>query len=313
MCRLVRRVAGFVCVAVWSCLGGSAAWATFINSNDLFLAPASVPVRIYNPIDIDPGNSVTFSSSEVPGATALVGMHILPVLNPNPASTDGSYTRAQLGGINSGNYTGYYAFQPNADYFATTISGNASTATFDKDGFYFVELQTIKGKHLSNHVFLVAADDALAEDPAAGAKDKVGPQRKITLPAVDLTIISDGDPNDDHGGKGAMANAMKLFPTAMKAKTIADVIKDIKDYYDSHGKKKFEVLIIGHGRPGSIKIGKQRINNDADSTITPGGIPGGGRSVRQLHPLRKLQYRCRREGSRVPEGDCRFRTAGERL
>ena len=48
---------------------------------------------------------------------------------------------------------------------------------------------------------------------------------------------------------------MKQFPDAMKASTIAQVIKEIKDYYDSHGKKKFEVLIIGHGRSGSIKIG----------------------------------------------------------
>ena len=62
---------------------------------------------------------------------------------------------------------------------------------------------------------------------------------------------------------------MKQFPDAMKASTIALVIKEIKDYYDSHGKEKFEVLIIGHGRSGSIKIGTQRINNAADSNMTP--------------------------------------------
>ena len=89
--------------------------ATDISSDALFLAPSLVPIRIYDPIDLSPGNSFTFSSSEVPHATDLVGLQILPLLNPNPSTSDGSYTRAQLAGINLDNYHSYYAFQPNMD------------------------------------------------------------------------------------------------------------------------------------------------------------------------------------------------------
>ena len=103
----------------------------------------------------------------MPHATDLVGLQILPLLNPNPSTSDGSYTRAQLAGINLGNYHSYYAFQPNVDYFATSISGNASTVTIDQSGRYYVDLQTLKGKHVSNSFFFIEADDALAEDPAA--------------------------------------------------------------------------------------------------------------------------------------------------
>jgi hypothetical protein len=256
--RMVRRAAMLLLL-----LPG-AAWADTISSNDLFLSPTAVPIAIYDPIDLLPGGSFTFSTSNVSGATSLLAVHILPILNPYSLTSDGHYTMSALANINALNYSSYYAFQPNVDYSATTISGNSSVLTFGASGVYYVQLETSNGTSISNSVFRVQANDFLAEDPAAGAADATGAERKITMPVTDLTIISDGDPKDN----GAMANAMKQFPDAVKAKTIQEVIDAIKKYYDDHGKKKFEVTIIGHGRDGSIKIGKERINDQGDSNMS---------------------------------------------
>ena len=260
-----RAMASSIPVMAAALLLPSMAWASFVSSGDLFLSPAVIPFAVYDPITISPGDSVTFSASEVPGATQLVALHILPILNPDPSTDQGAYTLADLAAINVSNYSSSYAFQPNADYFATTITGNSSIATFDASGPYYVDLQTSDGISTKDSFFRIEANDFLLEDPGAGVKDATAADRMITLPVTDLTIISDGDPND----KGALADAAKQFPNAPRAKTIADVVKDISDYYNAHGKKKFEVTIIGHGRPGSIKIGTQRINNAGDSNMTP--------------------------------------------
>ena len=256
--RMVRRA------AVLLLLLPGAAWPQTITSNELFLSPMAVPIAIYQPMDVLPGGSLTFSASNVPGATSLLGVHILPLLNPYSFTSDGHYTVSALASINALNYSNYYAFQPNVDYSATTISGNSSVLTFGAGGVYYVQLETSNGISTSNSIFRVQANDFLAEDPGAGVADATGAERKITMPVTDLTIISDGDPKDN----GAMANAMKQFPDAVKAKTIQEVIDAIKKYYNDHGKKKFEVTIIGHGRDGSIKIGTERINDQGDGNMT---------------------------------------------
>src|SRR5205814_1190399 len=105
------------------------AWAQFIDSSSLFLAPTEVPTAIYDPIDLSPGASRSFSIADVSGATQLLGVHVLPILNENPFNTAGFYTPGDLASINVTNYATFYAFQPNVDYRATTISGNATTLT----------------------------------------------------------------------------------------------------------------------------------------------------------------------------------------
>jgi hypothetical protein len=256
-----------------SCLLAATLWtaninqgiaAAFLDSDSLFLAPSLVPTAIYDPINISPGGSHVFSAADVPGATDLLGIRILPVLEPNPNSAEGEYQAADLAGITVQNYSSFYAFEPNQDYFATTIEGDASTATFEESGSYYVQLHTSNGSTESDSYFRVQADDFLAEDPAAGVKDATGPERKITLPKTELTVISDGDPNDN----GFLANAQNQLPDAVKAKTIQEAIDAIKKYYNDHGKKKFEVKLMGHGRSGSIKIGTERINNEAGGTMS---------------------------------------------
>jgi hypothetical protein len=252
-------------LSVAALLSPPVAWGSFISSADLFLAPSQVPTAIYAPFNVSPGGSLTFSVSNVPGATQLLGLHILPVLNPDPFALGGAYTTSDLAGINVLNFSSYYAFQPNMDYFATTIGGNSSDVTLNASGSYYVELHTTDGTSEKDTFFRVQASDFLGEDPAAGVQDATGADRKLTLPATDLTIISDGDPND----KGFLTNAAKQFPNAVRAKSVQEVVDAIKKYYNDHGQKKFEVMIIGHGRSGSIKIGTERINNGGDGTVKP--------------------------------------------
>jgi len=270
--RFVNRARKTIAATVWcvpplavTLLSSSIAWSAFISSDDLFLAPSQIPTAIYDPINVSPGGTATFSASQVPGATQLLDLHILPVLNPDPFTPGGDYTASDLAGINVGNFGTFYAFQPNVDYFATTIAGNSSNVTFEPSGSYYVELHTTNGTSETNTFFRVQASDFLGEDPAAGVKDATGADRKLTLPAADLTIISDGDPNDN----GFLTNAKKQFPDAVKAKTVQEVVDAIKKYFNDHGMKKFEVMIIGHGRSGSIKIGTERINNASDGTVKP--------------------------------------------
>jgi hypothetical protein len=243
-------------------LSPSLARAVDIAPEALFLSPTAIPVKLWDPINVDPGGKVTFSAANVPGATRLLGVRILPILNADPNTAQGNWTSADLHAINAHNYSSAYAFQPGVDYSSTTISSNSSEVTFGAAGTYFVQLKTSDGSSGKLSLFKVEADDFLAPDDP---KIPNGEPKKITLTPTDLMVISDGDP-DDHG---AMANAQVQFPNAAKAKTIAELIKAISDYYFAHGKKRFEVMIIGHGAPGVIKIGTETIANSGGD-MTPG-------------------------------------------
>jgi hypothetical protein len=198
-----------------------------------------------------------------------VGVHILPVLNPNPSGSQGAYTTSDLANISQSNWRSFYALQPNVDYRATTIVNNQSTATFDTDGQYFVQLVTSNGQTQKETLFHVLASDFFAEIPAKGAKDKGAPQRKIDAPKSDLIIVSDGDPDDiKKDGQGAMKNAQKQLPNAAKAKTLQEVKDAIKKYFDDHGMQKFSLTLIGHGAFGIIKIGTEYIS-DVGGDMTP--------------------------------------------
>ncbi len=236
-----------------------------ISSDDLFLAPTEVPIDFYSATVLSPGGSIIYSADDVLAGSSLLSVRILPLLNPNPAGTpDGVYTPGDLAGISVGNYSSFFFRQPNADYFASNIASNMSTVNFASDGQYFVQLRVTDGMTEASRLFNVQVDDFFAEDPAAGAADKTGPTRRFAAPTTDLVIISDMDPNDN----GAMANAMTQLPGAAKASTIDGVKQAIMDAFNANGMQKISVTLIGHGRPGSIKIGTERINNDTDGTIT---------------------------------------------
>jgi len=226
------------------------------TNSQLFLAPEDVPYQQYTPDNITSGGTVTFNASQVPGATSLTDVQILPELNPDPNTSDGDYPNSDLDAINSSDYSSYFAETPNVDYDTTTPSAGSSLATFNTPGIYFAQLDTNNGSTIVE----VNVDDENAEDPAAGAGDKLGPQRKIATPNTDLVLISSGDPKDN----GAMANAMaQNLPNAQNVNSVAAVVTAIMNACKAAGHK-VSVTLIGHGRPGSIKIGNQRINDQGD-------------------------------------------------
>ncbi|MBI5864360.1 MAG: DUF4347 domain-containing protein, partial [Planctomycetes bacterium] len=103
--------------------------------------------------------------------------------------------------------------------------------------------------------------DHLGED---GARDKQKTTRKGNLPEKDLYVVSTGDPNDN----GFCANAMQTLTEQGKPVVGADTIDAAKAAIHAKSQelgRKISVTMIGHGRPGSIKIGTERINKDTDS------------------------------------------------
>lgn len=247
----IRRYFGLLVALV---AFSTASQAAVISGDDLFLAPTLVPTAFYSPLILSSGDSHIFSAFDVPGATELDAVRILPLLNPNPATADGSYSKSDLAGITVANYLSYFSVLPNVDYAATQIAAAASTVTFSASGSYFVQLVTSNGAMQTTSLVHVEVDDSFL-DPDNGNKAGVG--RVLPDPDTDLTIISK-DPTDN----GALKNAMARFPTAPTASNCADVLKALDDYFKAHGSKKFSVTFIGHGNEGEINMGSCRITND---------------------------------------------------
>jgi hypothetical protein len=225
------------------------------TADQLFLAPSAVPEAIYTPTVLAGTGSTVFTAGQVVGGTVINNVAVLPLLLPNPGNPgDGTYTAAQLGAINSGNYGAYFALRPTVDYSASAPGGASDTVTFNKPGVYYVQVQTNAG----NGLVQVLVDTALAD----GAPKPTGPGVTIPAPPNDgTTIISAGDPDDpvhDSSGNitpGAMAKAQQQLTKAQTAQSDQDVINDIYKEYVALGNQKFEVNLVGHGFPGGIDIG----------------------------------------------------------
>lgn len=236
--------------------------AQYISSDALFLAPSSIQTRIYDAIDLAPGESRVFSIADVPGASALLEVHILPLLWSNPFQPYRYYSPSDLGAINVSNYAQYFKFLPNVDYMATDIMGGSSTITFGASGPYYVELLTLNGGQSQSSVFRVTADDFFWGGPAPGAKP-TGPERDLPLPPADLTVITSADPNN-----AAAVATGKLIPTAVKASSIETLVAALEKYYNDHGKKKFTLNLFGHGQPGSIEVGGDQVGSAPGSKMS---------------------------------------------
>src|SRR6266542_5471690 len=73
--------------------------ATPVSATDLFLAPSTIPDDFYPVHSFTFGRLTSVLESLSPadfGATGFTGVHILPVLSPNPSpsSSQGEYTAA---------------------------------------------------------------------------------------------------------------------------------------------------------------------------------------------------------------------------
>jgi hypothetical protein len=248
--------------------------ATLVSDTDLFLPPSLISDGLYDTHILTFGAATdvfqNYTSGEIGGT--LLGVRILPVLNPNPAptSTEGEYTQTDLSNINVSNFSQYFFRQPGIDYSADFMP-NIINVDYRASGQYFVEIRAENNGVEFTKVFHDQVDDFFLQDPPKVPKDNAGVSRKIPIPNADLFLVSKQDPTYDDGGVLDISAAIyeKAGKNVKRVGSLADVKKEIEAAFKANGNKKIEVVLDGHGRPGSIKIGTERINNDTDGTMTP--------------------------------------------
>lgn len=247
-----RCIGGAMTFLIAALLLCAPTFAQYIGNDELFLAPLDVPTQVYDGIPLAAGDSFTFSTGSVTGATQLLSVHVLPLLNPNPATVEGEYSERDLANVSLGNYSSYYYRQPNVDYSATIITNDTTTVTFSQEGQYYVQLVTSDGNAVTNTVFRADVDDYLLEIPSLGLRDATGAGRVLPCPNSDLIVISDVPRQD-----AAIDQAKKQLPGAKKAANIAALKQALINKFNANGKKKFSLTIIAHGAPGQVEIGNQ--------------------------------------------------------
>lgn len=235
----------------------------------MFLAPGSVSTGDYDTHYFSTTSSYTYTSNYIGGS--LLGVRILPLLNSNPNATsgEGEYTASELSNINTSNYLDYFYRLPNVHYTAD-LESSGVVIDYRASGQYFVEIDAIDDQGIEfTRIFHDQVDDFFGEDPPSAGKDKASVSRVIKSPTADLLIVSDGDPNDNGFNKNAFNTLEDEGKNVEKANSLANAIEKIKEAYEANSSKKISVVLTGHGRDGSIKIGTERINSDADGVMTP--------------------------------------------
>ena len=247
----------------------SLAFAVLISSDDLFLSPSVVAEDFYPTHFQSIGGTQSYTAANL-GADSILSARILPLLNPNtsPASSEGEYTLADLAGINLSNYGSYFFRQPNVDYFAD-LTASVLDISYLSSGQYFVEVSAEKNGVVFTRMFHDQVEDFYGEDPPKVPKEKASVSRTVDTPKADLHIVSDKDPNDNGFNENAKDTLTNDGQNVKSADSLAAAKKAIEDAYKANGNKKISVALYGHGRPGSIKIGTERINEDTDSDMTP--------------------------------------------
>jgi hypothetical protein len=253
------------------------ATADSVSPEDLFLPPSSIPDDFYTTHSFTFGSNTTvtefINATDIGGS--LVGVHILPILKPNPSPSrkEGEYTSADLAAINPSNFTTYFLQQPGTDYFVD-LTSNQIRIDYRAPGQYFVKVDAVGASGAFSQIFHDHVDDFFAEDPQHGATDKGGVSRAINDPSADLILVSDGDPNDT----GFLWAAKKQLDwngeKYTKVTSLADVKAAIQKASEAKGRK-ISVVLIGHGfgpgnknPQGGIKIGTEYITNKKLSDAT---------------------------------------------
>jgi hypothetical protein len=251
--------------------------AILVTNDDLFLPPSLIADGLYdtNILKFGASTSVVQSYTSANIGGTLLGVRILPVLNPNPApsSVEGEYSPNDLAGINVSNYSLFFFRQPGVDYFAD-FTPDVISVDYRASGQYFVEIRAENNGVQFTRLFHDQADDFFMQDPPKAPKDQAGVSRRIAIPTADLYLVSDQDPAyDDRGALDIAASVLTNAGKDVKRVGSLQAVKDaIEAAYKANGNKKVEVVLVGHGRGlpmGSIKIGTERINNDTDSDMTP--------------------------------------------
>jgi hypothetical protein len=252
-------------------------YASPLSANALFLAPSSVPTADYTVgrtfSTASESLHLTFTAGSLPDlpfGSVPTGVHILPLLNPNPSTTEGEYSPADLAGINSGNYSSYFFRQPGSDssgdYWADLDSGQLAVH-FNATGQYFLEIEyLLGGVSSSTDLYHVEVNDFFAGD---GANDQAGVSRTIDGPTTDFNVVSTTVGEDNAAAENAATELTNRLGASRVARagTLQQACDQIKAASEKAGKK-LSVTLMGHGRPGSIRLGTERINSDEDGVMT---------------------------------------------
>jgi hypothetical protein len=251
-CRLVTLLT-FVSLAVQQ----GVAFADRISSSALFLSPLAVPETTYDSslnnyhlltgLDGSSGLTQTYTSADMGGAN-IIGARILPLLNPNPSTSQGQYSDKDLAAINLSNYSTYFFAQPNQDYFANLSSGTL-TVEYDAPGTYFVEVTAEQNGVTFSKVFEDAVDDYVG---AIGATpDPTQPGRVIASPNAALNLVS----NDGTAyNNAAFATLTSEGKNVQRTNSVQNAIAQIQAACRARGGP-ISVALVGHGVPGAISIG----------------------------------------------------------
>jgi hypothetical protein len=235
------------------------AQATLVSNNDLFLSPAEVGAGIFPTQELTTGTSFEYTSADVGGD--LLGVKILPLLKPNPFNAQGVYTSADLANITVSNYASFFAVQPGVDYSADLASSGA-VVSYGAAGTYFVEIIAQNSGGQFTKIFKDLVDDFAGDDLALGVVEDP-PQRTIASPNAQLLLVS----NDTVNGysPAALATLRAEGKNVVSVSTLAEAIAAIRAESTRVGRR-ISVVLVGHGTPGTIRIGTQFIAN-ADITL----------------------------------------------
>lgn len=262
-------------ILIFLLLAGHAglSFAVPISAIDLFLSPTLVPEDDY----VTSGRTfstnadaltLNFSSSTpyLPVGSSIIGARVLPLLNPNPATAMGEYNTAALAGINASNFATYFFRQPGADY-AADLTGGVLMVDFLASGQYFLGLDYDLGGTPGTALFHVEVNDFFGGD---GAADRAAVSRRIDGPTTDFNVVSTTPAGDNKYADNAAAELTGRLGAARVARagTLQDACDKIKAASEKAGRK-ISVSLVGHGRPGSIRLGSERINSGGDGVMTP--------------------------------------------
>lgn len=241
--------------------------AALISSSDLFLAPSLVGEAAYDfqeltGLDGSQGLVRSYSSSDMDGAT-IIGARILPLLNPNPSTSQGQYSDADLLAINSSNYSSFFFAQPNQDYFAD-LTGGILSVEYYAAGSYFVE---VTAKNADDTTFSKIFEDGV--DDFQGAlpgqpRDRTKPGRVIATPTADLSIVSNpaAEPAGTNGySRAGFLTLQQAGQNPQLANTVQSVIDQIQAACTAKGGP-ISVTLVGHGDSGAVQIGNTRITTN---------------------------------------------------
>lgn len=285
-------------------LFGMSIHAASIPAQETFFPPSSLVEGLY------PSQPVSGDGASVPWTAVwsvadiealdptrvdirLAGMQILPLLLPNPETTEGEYSDEDLALINEGNFWQYYAHLPSEDIEAFDGDYDAAIEEngpgFEDDllrmrtvrtGIYMVRVRTLSraapearlepkeylfSQPIADGFGLDVADGESPDVPAAvhrmvfdaSAEDE-GDEGGLAGPPGKVHIVSENDPNDNGYLTNACAALVAQGKDPQKADTVQKVI-DAVCVAMAANNGPVELVLYGHGTGPNHGVANGRI------------------------------------------------------